>query len=517
MMREEALFSNCRADGVIRTPSWASSQGIERLWLLLPVLLLIYKGFIFPLPPLDFWWHLKMGEVIGTTGSIPRTDLFSFTAQGQPFVLQNWLGELFYYWTFTLGGFPLLVLLGTVLTVAGFLLMYQLCLQVSANVRIAAFVGFLAALGNYGFLRPQTYSFLLFTVFYWVLVQFRERGRDYLWLLPPVMALWVNLHGAFVLGLGLIALFALCEGFRRAMGPQRTDALTVAQIRKLGLILAACALATLINPEGWRLYDYVRTVVFDAGSQTLVAEWRPPRVNDFLGFLLFYCPFFLTVFAFIRSRVRPDLTELSLFFGFSVFGLMSIRNAAWFSTVTYPLLARYLSVIDLDGVQSLLNKQNETTPQEPRFYSRLNMAVLSAALIVLVTQSPWIRPAVSGTSLIAEQTPVGAADFMEREKLTGRLFHPQEFGDYLLWRLWPLEKTFVDGRVHLFSLDFLKDYERGIEDPIASGILDRWQIQYVLLRKFPADVDAGARRAVESAGWIKKYEDKVAVLYERGN
>jgi hypothetical protein len=67
----------------------------------------------------------------------------------------------------------------------------------------------------------------------------------------------------------------------------------------------------------------------------------------------------------------------------------------------------------------------------------------------------------------------------------------------------------------LFSLDFLNDYERGIEDPVSTGILDRWAIQYVLLRKLPADVDLKAMRSVEAAGWGKIFEDDVAVLYER--
>src|SRR5262245_59978504 len=115
-----------------------SKVKIEQLWLLLPVFLLTYKGFILPLPPLDFWSHLKMGEVIATTGSIPRVELFSFTATGRPFLLQNWLGELIYYWTYRLGGFSLLVFLGTALTVTGFLLMYQLCLDATPNRRIVA-------------------------------------------------------------------------------------------------------------------------------------------------------------------------------------------------------------------------------------------------------------------------------------------------------------------------------------------------------------------------------------------
>jgi hypothetical protein len=449
--------------------------------------------------------------------------VFSFTASGKPFVVQNWLGELIYFWTYSSGGYPLLVFLGTAITVGGFLLIYQLCLRASGNVRVAAFVGFLAALGNYGFLRPQTYSFLLFAAFYWVLVEYRERGKDRLWILPLLMALWVNLHGAFILGLALVGLYIACESSRRFVAPDRTDALTVAQIRKLAVVLLLCGLATLLNPEGLKLYDYVRTVVLDPGSQKLVAEWRPPRINDFLGFLLFYCPFLLTVAAFVRARVKPDFTELSLFLIFGVLGLISIRNAAWFSTVTYPMLARYLSLMDLKPFQGLrryafidrMFDREETAEEQSRAHARINAVMLVGAFFLVAMQSPWIRPAMAAKSLLAEQTPIGMADFIEKKGITGRLFHPQEFGDYLIWRLWPQQKTFVDGRVHLFSLDFLNDYERGIEDPVATGILDRWNIQYVALRKLPADVDLKAMRSVEGQGWTKVFEDNVAVLYER--
>src|ERR1041385_5046732 len=70
---------------------------IEHLWLGLPVFVLLWKNFLFQLPVLDFWWHLKLGELIANTHSIPRTDLFSFTASGQTYVVQNWLAELIYY------------------------------------------------------------------------------------------------------------------------------------------------------------------------------------------------------------------------------------------------------------------------------------------------------------------------------------------------------------------------------------------------------------------------------------
>src|SRR5262245_11657663 len=101
-MREnlEQQVTNESASGGGHLAASGFKVGMEQLWLLFPVFLLLYKGFIFPLPPLDFWWHLKAGEVIATTRSIPLVDAFSFTAEGRPFTLQNWLGELIYYWVY---------------------------------------------------------------------------------------------------------------------------------------------------------------------------------------------------------------------------------------------------------------------------------------------------------------------------------------------------------------------------------------------------------------------------------
>jgi hypothetical protein len=494
---------------------------IEQLWLLLPVLLLTYKSFIFPLPPLDFWWHLKMGEVIATTRSIPRFDIFSFTAEGRPFVLQNWLGELIYYWTYRIGGFPLLVFLGTALTLGAFLLMYRLCLNAARNIRVAAFVGFLASLANYGFMRPQTYSFLLFAAFYLVLTEYREGRRDRLWILPILMALWVNLHGAFVMGLGIVALYAACEACRHLLDPKRTDALSFAELRKLLVVFALCCLTTLLNPEGYGIFEYVRTVLLDAGSQQLVAEWQPPRLNDLLGFLLFYCPFLLAVFTFIYARRKPDFTEMVLFFTFAALGLTAIRNAAWFSAITFPLLARYLPFLDcgpplrrLKVVDRLLQPSSRAGDELASGW--INSLLLAVAVLAVVSQSPWTRPRITGKSLVADQTPVGVAEFIDQQGITGRIFHPQDFGDYLMWRLWPRQKTLVDGRVHLFDLEFLKQYEKAIEDPLSTDFLERWKIEYVLLGKRTGSASSTAIESIEhSKAWSKIYEDEMSVLFEK--
>jgi hypothetical protein len=386
-------------------------------------------------------------------------------------------------------------------------------------------LGLLAAIGNYSLSRPQAFSFTLFAAFYYVLACYRDRRHDLLWCLPVLMALWVNLHGAFVLGLGLIALYIVCESCRRFIDPSRSDALDFVEIRKLLLVFVFCGAATLLNPETYKVYDYIRTVVSDRASQQFVFEWQPPRINNVLGILFFFAPFFLGVLTFIFARTKPDLTETALFFGFGIFGLMAIRNVGWFAAVAYPILARYLPTVDFSPLFPLrrfrlaagfLEGLENPKPERSR-HGRFNLVLLSVAFLALVMESPWIRPALKNASLIDAQTPVGAVNFIEQHGLTGHIFHPQIFGDYLIWRLWPKQKSFFDGRVHLFGEDIARQGLGLLHDSHWEEMLAKWNIQYLLLDKLSSEDDTvkAIASARNSNGWTKLYEDDVSILFEK--
>jgi hypothetical protein len=186
------------------------------------------------------------------------------------------------------------------------------------------------------------------------------------------------------------------------------------------------------------------------------------------------------------------------------------------------LLARYIPLLDRGPLLPLRRykvfnrffESGSSSGDDSPVYARINLVLIFAAVLALATQSPWLRPRLTGESLLAEQTPVGAADFIQQHELTGRIFHPQMFGDYLIWRLWPQQRSFVDGRVHLFSLDFLNQYERAVEDPLSTDIVERWNIRYLLLNKSNANLKG--RRSIEDSGaWSKIYEDRVSVLFEK--
>ena len=512
---------------------WLPNITLDQIWLAVPILLTTGYGFLLKLRLVDFWWHLKAGEIIVTTRSIPRTDLFSFTAAGHPFILQNWLVEVIYYATYRAGGLALLVALNAMLLVAALLPVYHLCRQATDRLKLGVISALLPAvlLLYFGSVRSQVFSFALFSASYWVLSTYRSRQRDLLWTLPLMMILWVNVHGAFVLGLGLMVLFLGCELLRRVTYGDTSDTLSFKALGRLGLFLVLTVVATLGNPETFRIYSYVRAVATNPASQALVLEWQPPSINELAGIILFYAPFFITLLVLLGARRKPALVDLALVLTFSILGLSAVRNGVWFALIAAPIVARYSPTIDFSALimalrrfragEALLNwlAARRETVAPMRYRINRQIAVLMLTIVVLVT--PWVYPHLGnpafGNTLWETSTPVGAVDYIQQHALEGNIFHPQIYGDYMIWRLWPEQRSFIDGRVHLFDDSVVRDYRMSFLDSHWDERLARYDIKYLLLSKEEEE----NRMMIESAGasgaWRLLYEDSVSILFERTN
>jgi hypothetical protein len=510
---------------------WLPRVRIEHIWLSLPVVLVVCFGFLLKLRLVDFWWHLKAGEIIVTTRSLPQTDLFSYTCAGKQFLLQNWLVEVLYYLTYRAGGLELLVFLNALLLVLALLPIYHLCRLSTASLRLSVLVALLPAVSllYFGSVRSQVFSFILFGVFYWVLAVYRDRRRHLLWSLPVLMALWVNLHGGFVLGLGLIALFLACETVRRLVHGSVSTVLSVGQIRRLALFFVLTALASLANPWGYKIYTYARSVAGTQYSRSQVLEWQIPAVNDLEGFILFYGPFLLTLLVLLYSRLKPDLTELALFLTFTVFGLMAVRNAVWFVLISAPLLCRHLPSIEWQspadqlrrfrGVEAVARWMAQRNQAETPIRYRLNRQIAVLLLTITILVTPWVYPHLGnptfGNTLWEKQTPVGAMDFIQQHRLPGNIFHPQIYGDYLIWRLWPEQKSFIDGRVHLFDDALIQNYRLAFRDSHWPDHLAQYNIKYLLLSKGEDENRMMIDTARASDNWQLLYEDDLSILFDK--
>jgi hypothetical protein len=474
--------------------------------LLAPVLLLVLAWpALAPTDP-DYWEHVATGRVMAATGAVPSVDLYLFTtAPGQPWVDHEWLTELSYAAVQDRFGYLGNVVLAGLLGCATALALYATCRlwgvgQLPAVVLVLwAFTMSLPSLG----VRPQTWTRCFLAVAALLVTVYRVRGRRrQLWLLPLLLAVWANLHGGFVIGLGFLALTTIGAALEALRA--RSDA----ELRPLLVATGASVLATLLNANGvaGALYPLAYATP-NYGGQTVIAEWQAPDLRD-PGFALFALSILLALgLGFARRPLRAAETLWALCFG--LLGLQSIRNIQLWATIAMPLIG------------ARLRTDWPAFGRSPRAWRRpARMAVLWTLVVVLgggvwtarITQAPgWQlqlgrEPATSGY-------PVAGAAYLRDHQLSGNLFNRYDWGGYLVYQLYPRLKLFIDGRPDVYGAGVLQDYLTVADvQPGWQGVLDRYNVQLVLVdRDGPL-----ARTLLRDPGWRLLLTGPVERLFQRG-
>ncbi len=489
---------------------------VEQLWL---VVILAGFGFyvsLVPLVPNDFWWHLKAGEVIVTTGHIPTTNLFAWTLpRDHPYVYGAWLAEVLFYLLYRAGGLALPIAARTLLALSAFTLVALEARRRSASWRIAALVLVplcLMTLNNL-LVRTQNWAWLPFVGFMLILQRYREGHLSprALGALPLLLAFWVNVHGSWILGPILLGLTFVGEGLRAVL--RREGALPWSRLRALLIAGGLCAAAILVNPQGVGIVGYVYKMMTDAPSQTLIVEWQSPTPTGIAN-SAFYATLLLGFGALLYSRYRPSFTEALILAAFLWLAWSGQRYVIWFGMLFVPVLAQALA----EGAP-LLRRGEGTRP------TWLNTALaLLLALPVLLVQ-PWFvervpLPAsywtlvwrgVEAGPLIGRETPVQAADYL-RAHPGGKLFNEMGYGSYLIWAV-PEQGVFVDPRVELYPLELWQDYIRITQGVRYAELLSHYGVDRVLLdRELQPNL---AELLRDDSAWVLEYADERAELWRR--
>jgi hypothetical protein len=492
--------------------------GIDQLWAIMALALIGAFIALVPTTPHDFWWHLKVGKIVAERG-IPSTNLFAWTLPADaPYIYATWLGEWLFYALYQLGGLPATVLARNLLGLAGFTLVAVEARRRSGSWRLAALAVLLAAAMTINNLttRTQNWSWIPFGLYLLILgayVDGQVRASALL-VLPPIMAFWVNVHGAFVLGLVLVATVAAGETLRRLLKQPR--ALGWNRLGRLYLAGAATAAATLLNPIGPRIFGYVVKLLTDPTIQGLVNEWQPPTTRGAAGFFFFASILALLV-AFALARRRPTLTDLLLACAFLWLAWGGQRNVIWFGMAAMPLLAQSLA-----AQRSPLAHAS----QAPRLVLPSTLLALALLALIVALQPPFkaqlglpqpyqdlFADVPGGPELFSADTPVGAAAYL-RAHPGGRLFNEMGYGSYLDWALYPNMQVFVDPRVELYDLTLWQDYMAISEARDYNTLLvGKYGATRVLLDRRIQPLLAAALAA--DTGWEREYTDGRSEIFHR--
>jgi hypothetical protein len=424
---------------------------VPRLWLVV-VLGAIGVMELAQLPSaVDLAYHVKAGELMVAEGAVLRTDVFAWTTAGRPWLNQNWGAQVVLYWTWRLGGFPLLTVAGALGTVAAWGLVAAACRRWTANLRLVAgaiLAGYVAAAAGFS-ARPQLFSLLLFAAELYLLEAARTRPRVAL-AIPLLMPLWTNLHGAFVVGIGLLAIEVATAVWRR----DRPTA-----VRYL-LITAAAIAGLLVNPWGARVLGYAFSFPTNQAVTGIVSEWGPATLRQPAGIMILAALGVLVV-ALVRAptpeRFPEQLLRMALL---AALALWAVRAGAWFGLALPVALC------------AIARQRPPRAAGRDRGVPVLSGLVLAVLALALVLASPPVGRVLLGSRPELGSAPVAAADWLAANPQPGRMFNYQPWGSYLTFRLGPRVQVAFDSRIELPPADQWSRY--------AAVVAGRWDTERLL-------------------------------------
>jgi hypothetical protein len=442
----------------------------------------------------DLWWHIKTGELILSTHRWATTDPYSYTAKGMPWVSCEWLGDVIFAAVYRIGGLRGLEVLLVVLGSAVILALYAFATLRSGNSKagfVAAAVLLTLANGSFN-LRPQMIGYLFLILTLITLERFRQGKQRAVWILPVLFMIWINSHGSWIVGLGVVALYIACGLVSFQLGSLETQRWSTSERLRLETVFMLSLAAVAVTPYGVRLAAYPFTVASTLPiSVANILEWQPMPFNILGGkiFLGFVLGFFLVQTAF---RFSWRASEILLFLFGTAMACLHVRFVLLFVPFFVPLLATILA-----RWAPAYNKAKDKY--------LINFALMAGVVIAMVH---FLPSQADMAKKVADQFPVQSLEYMEKHSVPGPLFNSYGFGGYMVEAGY---KTFIDGRSELFEqTGVLDDYMHiTMLKPGAMKVLTGYGIRSCLLQR-----DEPLSTVLASMpDWQKVYSDDVSALY----
>ena len=430
----------------------------------------------------DTGWHIRTGEHILATASVPRTDLFSFTKSGEPWFAWEWGADVIYALLHQLWGLKGVVILGAIQIGLFAILLLRFMLWRGANMLLALGVlltCFGAATLHY-LARPHLFTLLFVPISLWMLEADQRKSSARLWWLVPLTLVWTNLHGGFLawiacLGLAVVGTAVECL----LMPPEGRDWRPVWRYSLLGV---TCGLATLVNPYGYQLHMHIVEYLRSDWIRNLIQEFQSPsfRTENMLQFELILL---LGLMAAGSALANRRVTEALWILFWAHQSLASVRHATVFVAVAGPVVAveatrwwnRFQTGAPKASVRKILD--NLARDMSGNFgWTSVWPLIVIAALAMQEERVRWPK------DFPEAMIPVRMVEKHQHLLVGRRVLTTDQWGDYLIYKFHPRTKVFFDGRSDFYGQKLGDDYVQ-----VSHGhhewrkILDRHQFEAALV------------------------------------
>ena len=512
-------------------------DGFDQAGLILALLLTLagLAYFWTPTDP-DVWWHLQNGRLVWTLGHVPMSDLYSYTVPGTRWIMQQWLLEAAMYAIEQTLGYWANVLLFALVTISVYGLLFRVLRAEGAGRPLAAAVlgaALVLDAPTWG-VRPQVWTTLFTLIFLAVLLRYHRVGPDRrLWLLPPLMLLWANIHAGFTVGILVLGAALAGETINRLFGWSRLP------LRPLLLVTLACAAVSLLNPNGLDLWLYPLTYLGGPGgnpSLRYVQEWQPPNLRALAALPLLTSLIGLLVLNVVRRANRAPVPDekgggparfhasnamlLLVLGGFTLMALQAGRflplyGLIWAVAIAGRAVDLWPRLGDRAAValreEAILPAANSElrTPNSELLKARLNAVIYGVVSLGVAGVMLGNGRAQIHAGPLERDYPAAAVAYLSTQRATlpqpVHLFHEYGWGGYLIAQGWPV---FIDGRADPYNPIF----DRYIAAAGGSGWADlfrEYRVNAVLIHPY-ASLDP---ILAADPHWRRAYADSQAVLY----
>jgi hypothetical protein len=447
----------------------------------------------------DTYWHIAVGRWIIAHHEVPHHDVFSFTMQGAPWAAPEWLAEILLASLYDHFGWGGLMAITALCAAAAVTLLMRALLRDLAPIHalIATVSGWILALNH---IEARPHIFALPILVGWVAVVVRARSEDRapaMWLLP-LMTLWANLHGSYMLGLGLAALLAGEAVLTAADWSARLRA--VRGWALFGGLSLGAAMITPFGPRGLMLPFISNQLGF---MLAMVHEWQSPNFQAFQ-------PLELWIMALLGAALglgwQLPPSRLAMVLLLLHLALRHARYAEPLGLVAPLLMAPPLAPqleARFGGRLTLLDRRLGGTA---RLVGAAGIALAGLVLAGMTTVLARTGVAVPATTV----TPAAALAAVEAHHIQGNVFNDYDFGGYLIFRG---VKPFIDGRYLPYGDAYAKRYAgamAALGDQLPS-LLGEYGITWTLI----APTQPAVAVLDHLPGWRRLYADDIAVVHVR--
>lgn len=451
-------------------------------WAVAAALALLCGFFVyFPVTNTDIWWHLAAAREMIAGKSFLYSDPFAYSVENAEWIDMHWLFQLIAYGVSRVAGLRGLVL-AKCLTMCGVCL---LACSVAPSRTYRVVTAMCLALCTYEtryliLARPVMVTLVCIVAFLLVLEKGTRKGN--MWFVLPLAVLqvvWTNSQGLFVLGPVLIGAYLAGEWVQSMIGDRwgrRGDAAAARGVgRRLALALALVVVACVINPYGlkglffpFKLLGRIDPSLVNIYSRN-VSENIPLWDKGGANVRYFYSFLAVSLTAAVSLLVNWRYLRISHVLALLAFGYLGVsaeRNLLLYFVVAVPVVGLNVTswwqrVRERSVGKSGGGRQVGWVAAAPR--------VAAVAAVMLLSHHTMIHARIATvipcTELSPFRVPVAAVQYLEEQPVAGNMFNSIRYGGFLIWRLYPKQKVFVDGRLIIRSPRFFAEYLRVLDNP----------------------------------------------------